>query len=56
MTNISLKNDKFYVRVYIGGEKMDKYQTIGPFLEEKAHKMMIKYLSTGICSWMEKVE
>jgi len=56
MTTISVKSNKYYVRIYIGGTETDKYQTIGPFLEEKAHKMMINYLSTGICSWMEKVE
>jgi hypothetical protein len=48
-----------YVRVFIGrakGEKGDQYLTLGPYPEKYANTLMKKYLSTGICSWIEKIE
>tara|TARA_X000001388_G_scaffold75874_2_gene71718 strand:- start:1114 stop:1293 length:180 start_codon:yes stop_codon:yes gene_type:complete len=51
-----LKKDKFYVRVYLKGPKNDSYHTLGPYEEEKAKSLNKKYLSEGICSWIEKVD
>ena len=50
------KIQKFYVRIALKGIKSDKYRTLGPYLKPKAYKLMINYLSTGICSWMEKID
>jgi len=48
-----------YVRVFIGKKqenKGDKYLTLGPYSEQYATSLMKKYLSTGICCWIEKIE
>ncbi len=46
-----------YVRVFIAGtSKGDQYLTLGPYPEEHARTLMNKYLSTGICCWVEKIE
>tara|TARA_Y100000004_G_scaffold186151_1_gene237287 strand:+ start:941 stop:1072 length:132 start_codon:yes stop_codon:yes gene_type:complete len=42
--------------VHIKDKKSSIYHTFGPYHEEKAIKLMHKYLSTGICSWVEEVE
>jgi len=47
---------KYYVRVFLSGSESTKYITLGPYYSEKAQKMADDYLSTGICSWIEKVE
>ena len=51
-----LKIQKFYIRVALRGIKSSEYRTLGPYLKPEAYKLMINYLSTGICCWMEKVE
>ena len=56
MQKSNFLSDKYYVRVYISGPESDKYLTLGPYFEEKALKMVQKYLSTGVCSWVERVE
>ena len=41
----------------MGGTKDgDQYLTLGPYPEKHAKSLMKKYLSTGICSWVEKIE
>ena len=50
-----LNSTKFYVRVYLSSPKGDKYMTLGPYEEAKAVTLCQGYLSSGICSWMEKV-
>ena len=47
---------KLYVRVCLPGVNSIEYKTFGPFVEPHAVKIMKNYLSTGICSWVEKVE
>ena len=56
MQNKGLKIEKYYVRVFIKGPKNDKYLTLGPYIQVKALDLVKKYLSTGICSWTEKVD
>jgi len=55
---INLPNiNTHYVRVFVGGTKDgDQYLTLGPYPEKHAKSLMKKYLSTGICSWVEKIE
>jgi len=55
---INLPNIKtHYVRVFMGGtNKGDQYLTLGPYPENHAKNLMKKYLSTGICSWVEEIE
>ena len=47
---------KSYVRVYIKGINTGTYQTLGPYSTDYAIQLMKNYLSTGICSWVEKIE
>tara|TARA_B100000287_G_C19974150_1_gene519756 strand:- start:77 stop:247 length:171 start_codon:yes stop_codon:yes gene_type:complete len=55
MINFGLKIAKFYVRVFMKTTKGDTYMTLGPYEERKANNLVHEYLSTGICSWVEKV-
>ena len=56
MINNQYFMDKYYVRVHIKGKLGGKYLTMGPYFKEKAENLANKYLSTGVCSWVEKVE
>ena len=56
MSNNTYGMQKYYVRVFLSGSESTKYITLGPYYSEKAQKMADDYLSTGICSWIEKVE
>ena len=56
MSNIQIKTEKYYVRVHLKQKIGEQYLTLGPYNIEKAQNLADKYLSTGICSWIEKVE
>ena len=56
MNNYGLKIDKFYVRVFYPSKNSDIYQTLGPYNRDKAQGLVDKYLVSGVCAWVEKVE
>jgi hypothetical protein len=56
MNNYGLKIDKFYVRVFYPSKNSDKYHTLGPYNRDKAQDLVDKYLVSGVCAWVEKVE
>ena len=53
---MQIKTEKYYVRVHLKQKIGEQYLTLGPYNIEKAQNLADKYLSTGICSWIEKVE
>ena len=43
----------YYVRIFTIEDDGERCQTMGPYHYERAVEMMQRFLSQGLCSWIE---
>ena len=36
-------------------KKLTSFQTLGPYTEKEAFRLVLGHLSSGICSWIEEI-
>jgi hypothetical protein len=56
MSYYTTKYRKYCVRVCLDTKKSTSFQTLGPYTQNEALILILKHLSTGICSWIEEID